>query len=158
MLLKCLLIIASILLSSSAEARFRHGRGLGPGYYGGHWHDGYWFHGAYRGYAGWWWVVGPAWYYYPGPVYPYPPEGAEPVYVVQAANAPPVAPPPNSPNVAVGSTSPAPLPSAPAHAKASAPTGKPQAFSYYCAKTKNYYPVTKECPEGWIASEVKPPN
>jgi hypothetical protein len=36
------------------------------------WHDGHWVHG-YRGSRfGWWWVIGPAWYLYEVPVYPYP--------------------------------------------------------------------------------------
>lgn len=46
------------------------GRGYvhgGPGWGGGHW-----AHGHHGGQLGWWWVVGPSWYYYPAPVYPYP--------------------------------------------------------------------------------------
>lgn len=49
-----------------------HGNGAviyGPGWRGGHW-----AHGHHGGRLGWWWVVGPSWYYYPAPVYPYPPE------------------------------------------------------------------------------------
>lgn len=38
----------------------------------GTWRGGYWAHGHHGGRAGWWWIVGPAWYYYPQPVYPYP--------------------------------------------------------------------------------------
>ena len=38
------------------------------------WRSGYWYHGRHTGYFGWWWVIGPSWYYYPAPVYPYPPE------------------------------------------------------------------------------------
>ena len=36
------------------------------------WHGGHWFHGEHLGRAGWWWVVGDGWYFYPAPVYPYP--------------------------------------------------------------------------------------
>ena len=36
------------------------------------WAGGYWHHGWYGPRFGWWWVVGPSWYYYPTPVYPYP--------------------------------------------------------------------------------------
>lgn len=36
-----------------------------------HWDHGYWHHGWYSGRMGWWWVVGPSWYYYDYPIYPY---------------------------------------------------------------------------------------
>jgi hypothetical protein len=49
-----------------------HGHAHAPHFYGPGWHGGHWAHGAYSGRTGWWWVVGPSWYYYPAPVYPYP--------------------------------------------------------------------------------------
>jgi hypothetical protein len=36
------------------------------------WHSGGWRHEWHDGRLGWWWTVGPQWYYYPAPVYPYP--------------------------------------------------------------------------------------
>jgi hypothetical protein len=36
------------------------------------WRGGRWFHGRHEGRLGWWWVVGPGWYFYPAPIYPYP--------------------------------------------------------------------------------------
>jgi hypothetical protein len=36
------------------------------------WRAGRWFHGRHEGRSGWWWVIGPNWYFYPAPVYPYP--------------------------------------------------------------------------------------
>lgn len=36
------------------------------------WRGGAWFHGNHDGRFGWWWQVGPSWYFYPAPVYPYP--------------------------------------------------------------------------------------
>ena len=45
--------------------------GFGP-HFEDHWHGGYWRHEWHGGRLGWWWVVGPSWYYYPAPVYPYP--------------------------------------------------------------------------------------
>ena len=36
------------------------------------WRGGHWYHGWHDGRAGWWWLVGPSWYYYPRAVYPYP--------------------------------------------------------------------------------------
>lgn len=67
-----------------------NGHGAGHGGYGGHgrrggpgWHGGHWHHGAYGGRNGWWWVVGPSWYYYPAPAYPYPsPYPAPPGYLL----------------------------------------------------------------------------
>jgi mono/diheme cytochrome c family protein len=36
------------------------------------WQAGEWRHEGHNGHAGWWWVVGGAWYFYPEPIYPYP--------------------------------------------------------------------------------------
>ncbi|MGH7090725.1 MAG: hypothetical protein ACREFQ_17655 [Stellaceae bacterium] len=36
------------------------------------WRSGRWFHGVHEGRRGWWWTVGPSWYFYPAPFYPYP--------------------------------------------------------------------------------------
>jgi hypothetical protein len=52
------------------------------------WRTGRWFEGRHGGRAGWWWVLGDAWYYYPQPVYPYPDPYLPPVVV-----APPPGPP-----------------------------------------------------------------
>lgn len=38
----------------------------------GQWRSGHWVEGRHDGRLGWWWVVGPTWYYYPQPLYPYP--------------------------------------------------------------------------------------
>ncbi len=38
----------------------------------GRWQGGGWQHVVHGGRLGWWWVVGPDWYYYDEPVYPYP--------------------------------------------------------------------------------------
>jgi hypothetical protein len=38
----------------------------------GYWRGGHWWHGPYGGRDGWWWIVGPDWYWYAAPVYPYP--------------------------------------------------------------------------------------
>src|SRR5471032_265567 len=52
------------------------------------WRTGRWFQGRHGGRAGWWWVLGDAWYYYPQPVYPYPDPFVPPIAV-----APPPGPP-----------------------------------------------------------------
>lgn len=48
------------------------------------WRGGHWYHGWHEGHLGWWWQVGPVWYSYPQPVYPYP-DPYVPPYVAQAA-------------------------------------------------------------------------
>jgi hypothetical protein len=46
------------------------------------WRGGSWHHGHHHGRFGWWWIVGPSWYFYSGPVYPYPNPYVPPVVVV----------------------------------------------------------------------------
>jgi hypothetical protein len=36
------------------------------------WRGGRWIQARHDGRVGWWWVVGPQWYFYPRPVYPFP--------------------------------------------------------------------------------------
>ena len=36
------------------------------------WHGGQWQHISHNGRLGWWWTVGPDWYFFDAPVYPYP--------------------------------------------------------------------------------------
>ena len=48
------------------------------------WRGGRWFHGPHGGRAGWWWIVGGVWYFYPTPVYPYPDPYQPPVVVLPA--------------------------------------------------------------------------
>jgi len=38
----------------------------------GRWRGGRWIHARHDGRFGWWWVVGPSWYFYPAPIYPFP--------------------------------------------------------------------------------------
>jgi hypothetical protein len=110
---KLLLMLLLMLIPGVAQA-FGHGGRWYGGYSRGYWPQGDWFHGAYSGRAGWWWIVGPSWYYYPAPVYPYPPETKS--------------------------------------------LSKSQAFSYYCKKSKSYYPVVNTCAEGWVATPVPAPG
>jgi hypothetical protein len=46
------------------------------------WQRGRWHREHHGGRLGWWWVVGPSWYFYPAPVYPYPNPYVPPVIVV----------------------------------------------------------------------------
>jgi hypothetical protein len=36
------------------------------------WNSGHWQRARHNGRIGWWWVVGPSWYFYPAPIYPVP--------------------------------------------------------------------------------------
>jgi hypothetical protein len=51
-----------------------------------YWRAGHWWHGNHGGRGGWWWIVGPSWYFYPQPVYPAPNPFIPPLVV--AANPP----------------------------------------------------------------------
>ena len=77
-------------------------------------------------------VGGPLWFgpaYYPS--YYYPP------YYAPLPVAPPV-------YIEQGEAQPAPAP-------------RPQAYWYYCAEAKGYYPYVKECPGGWQRVAPQPP-
>jgi hypothetical protein len=50
------------------------------------WRGGHWFHGRRDGRFGWWWSVGPAWYFYPRPIYPFP-DPYVPSYAAPGASA-----------------------------------------------------------------------
>jgi hypothetical protein len=50
------------------------------------WRGGRWVHGFHDGRRGWWWTVGPNWYFYPKPVYPYP-DPLVPAYAAPGASA-----------------------------------------------------------------------
>jgi hypothetical protein len=55
------------------------------------WRAGSWRHGRHAGRAGWWWVVGNVWYFYPAPVYPFP-DPYQPPVVIAPSPAVPQAP------------------------------------------------------------------
>lgn len=79
-----LIMTAVVALAVAAPALAQRGHGgpsghPGDGWHGdihhfdyGYWNGGRWWHGDYGGRFGWWWIVGPNWYWYPAPVYPYP--------------------------------------------------------------------------------------
>ena len=135
-MIKPLLSIALIATSISicAEARERwHGGNIR--HFEMHdrpiWRGGHWRHARYGGRLGWWWIVGPTWYFYSRPIYPYPDPYTPPVIV----------------NIAPTSQAPAPA------------TPPPQAQNwYYCEASKEYYPYTPTCPGGWKMVPVTPPK
>lgn len=50
------------------------------------WREGEWRHVEHNGHFGWWWTVGPEWYPYASPVYPYPNPYVPPVVAAPRAN------------------------------------------------------------------------
>ncbi len=84
--LACLLALSAPALAQAHDppvgGHFADGRGgwsEHDGWHGdlqhfnhGRWQAGHWWHGTYVGRLGWWWIVGPDWYWFPEAVYPYP--------------------------------------------------------------------------------------
>jgi hypothetical protein len=58
------------------------------------WRAGHWNHTRYSGRLGWWWVVGPSWYFYSEAVYPYPDPYIPSVIVVKSRETAPAPTPP----------------------------------------------------------------
>lgn len=100
---------ANLIGSAFADIRWSHDRDRGhdrgrgaPHFARGHpdwpwWRRGHWHYGNHRGHVGWWWIVGGAWYFYPAPVYPYPPVVAVVPGPPAVTAAPPAPPPPAAP-------------------------------------------------------------
>jgi len=89
-------LLAATCLAGTAQAQDRHDHWHGDiHHFRDHdfdfWRGGHWFHGPHGGRAGWWWVVGGSWYFYPAPIYPYPDPYVPPAVLVPAP--PPGAPP-----------------------------------------------------------------
>ncbi len=57
------------------------------------WRAGHWFNRMHDGRTGWWWTVGPMWYRYEAPVYPYPDPYQPPALAAIAPPKPPGTPP-----------------------------------------------------------------
>ena len=92
------------------------------------WRGGHWSHARYGGRLGWWWIVGPSWYFYSRPIYPYPDPYRPPTVVV--------------------------LPEASSPSTSSPPTVQNW---YFCEASKEYYPYVSTCPTGWKTVPAIPP-
>jgi len=95
----------------------------------GAWRGGHWYHGAVGGRFGWWWWVDGLWYWYAGPIYPYPSYVADTYVADEDYAAPPMAGPP-----------------------AAGPVW------YYCRGPQGYYPYVRACPSGWQVTPATPPD
>jgi len=94
------LMLPALAQPSAAQEHERpHGDHRAEGWHGGEirhfnehdmerWRGGAWFHGLHDGRVGWWWQVGPTWYFYAAPVYPYPDPYMPPVVAAPGAPAP----------------------------------------------------------------------
>ena len=110
-----------------------------PGFAGGYrpypgadtWRTGAWRREWHDGRFGWWWAVGPSWYAFDAPVYPYP------AYTASVEIVPP-------PTILV--EPPAPLPPGPA----------PTQFWYYCQDPAGYFPYVSSCNGGWQEVSANP--
>jgi hypothetical protein len=113
--LLALLVLAFTVLSGSvahsANAFEYWGRG------------GRWVHDRHEGRLGWWWIVGPSWYYYPRP------------YAVTAPQTVIIQQPVQQPQQVV--------------IEQAAPQVANSPVLYYCKSTETYYPDTMTCPGGW---------
>lgn len=128
--------LAIMLALPGAALAGRDGAWRGHGYSARHefgaWRSGHWRHSWHDGRLGWWWVVGPSWYFYSRPVYPYP-RYAGPAY------------PPYAGRIIVE--------------RPAMPLGAPPAQSwYYCDDPKGYYPYIRSCRGDWRAVPVTPPG
>ena len=108
------------------------------------WERGRWIQANRAGLNGWWWVIGPRWFYYPAPVYPYPMMVSERVVFVNAA--PPVSPMPPTYISPQGTTVIPPSPP---------PVSQ---MRYFCPSLNGYYPEIAQCPEPWRRVNPIPPG
>lgn len=109
---------------------FRGNGFYGRGFHGDFraWRGGHWYHGFHGGNFGWWWTIGPAWYWYDYPIYPYP---AYPVYA-------------SGPDYDEDYIPPDTL------------GPQPQQFWYRCDNPAGFYPYVTTCNGEWRQVPVEP--
>lgn len=111
-----------------------------------HWRGGHWVHTRHHGHLGWWWVVGPSWYLYTRPVYPYPDPFRPPGVIVHPA-----------PTVIIRDNPPVVVaPHAPANVAGAPPTLQTSPYWYYCEPSKTYYPYVSTCEVAWTEVKATP--
>ena|SRR6185436_15979711 len=136
MKLKVLFAATVLAVAGGAACASPAEAGVHVGFSIGHnWGHGRWVHDRYHGRLGWWWVVGPRWYYYDRP-HTFIVQPAQPVVIQQASP------------VVVQS---APQPMTPP------PPPPPSPVLYYCKATGTHYPETLTCPGGWMTRTAETP-
>jgi hypothetical protein len=97
-----MLLVAASMAGPAASAQHRphHGASQWHGDIGRFhehdwqvWRGGHWTRAHHGGRFGWWWVVGPTWYFYAAPVYPYPSPWEPAEIIVAPTSAMPPMPP-----------------------------------------------------------------
>jgi hypothetical protein len=101
------------------------------------WSGGHWRHTRWHGRFGWWWTVGPYWYFYDTPVYPYPtyvsPDYSGDEYEDDSGYDDSAAP------------------------QDEYDGGGPGGGSWYhCSNPEGYYPYVKSCKDGWEQVPANP--
>jgi hypothetical protein len=135
--------IASLLFVLTGVSAFS------PSAHAYEWGRGRWIHDRHSGRLGWWWVVGPSWYYYTQPHSFVVVQQPQPVIVQQA---------PAQPQTVVVEQQPAPP--APASTVMVAPpqnVAVQQPVLFYCKATGTNYPETMTCPGGWSTMTAQTP-
>jgi hypothetical protein len=107
----------------------RHGD---AGHHRHDWRAGYWHSGWRGGRWGWWWVVGPSWYYYRAPIYPFPGPYVSPVVVPALTTVYVERPQDDAPAPADG-------------------------YWYWCEPARAYYPHVASCSTAWRRVPAVPP-
>jgi hypothetical protein len=112
------------------------------------WTGGHWRHTRWHGRLGWWWNVGPSWYFYDAPVYPYP-ESVSPTYDEDE----------NYDDENYGDQDQGGYDnSGPGGDQDMGPGygGGGAGVWYHCSKPEGYYPYVKECRNGWEQVPANP--
>jgi hypothetical protein len=104
------------------------------------WGGGRWRHTSWHGRFGWWWNVGPAWYFYDAPVYPYP-EYVSPTYDDDENYD-------DEDQGGYDNQNGGGQDMGPGYGGAGA--------WYHCNKPEGYYPYVKECRSGWEQVPANP--
>jgi hypothetical protein len=113
------------------------------------WTGGRWRHTRWHGRFGWWWNVGPSWYFYDAPVYPYPSDVSPTYYddenyddqdqgAYDEQNGPGDQYEGDQQDMGPGYGG-----------------GGPGVW-YHCASPEGYYPYVKECRNGWEQVPANP--
>lgn len=112
------------------------------------WTGGHWRHTRWHGRYGWWWNVGPSWYFYTAPVYPYPGYVSSDSYDDESYD-----------DGDQGGDDQGGYDndnSGPGDDQGAGPGYGGGGSWYHCAKPEGYYPYVKDCRSGWEQVPAQP--
>jgi hypothetical protein len=109
------------------------------------WSGGRWRHTWWHGRYGWWWNVGPAWYFYDAPVYPYPTYVSPEYYDEDAYDD-------------SGYDDDESFDDDSGYDQGAAPPDQYDGGGswYHCSNPEGYYPYVKSCKNGWEQVPASP--